>query len=106
MRKTHTSEHEPACRPRRASRLPLVGAGLLLLVAAGPAYEAGLLVYAQWRSMAGTYWVPKTPLLDALGEWWRSADQSFRYRAHGWVNSGPWSPALAVPLAVGWAAAM
>jgi peptidoglycan/LPS O-acetylase OafA/YrhL len=106
MRKYHTVLHEVASPRRRRSRLPLfVGLALAALVAP-VVYEAGLTVYAQWSTLAGTYWVPKTPLLDALRDWSQGTNAEFRLRAHRWVNSGPWSPSLAVPLAIGWAAAM
>jgi hypothetical protein len=105
MRKYATFLHEtPTARKR--SRLPLwLGLGLLLLCAP-LLYEWGLVIYAQWASMTGSYWEPHTPILDTLKEWSRLANQDVRYSFSRVLNSGPWKAQLAVPLAIGWAFAM
>lgn len=106
MRKYYTPIHEAPIEAGRRSRVPFL-AGLALVVLVSPfLYEFGLVVYAQWRSMTGTYWVPSTPRLDALREWGRTADLALRYHASRVFNSGPWSPSLAVPFGIGWAVAM
>lgn len=106
MRKYQTVLHE-VTRPQRGK--PWAGRVLLLaliLLVSPVVYEGALVVYGQWQSMAGSYYEPKTPVLDAAREWCRSADVDLRYRA-GRVFSGEgWSPTLLVPVALGWAAAM
>jgi hypothetical protein len=106
MRKYHAVLHEvPAVRLRR-TRLPAV-LGLLALTVAFPVlYEGALVVVAQWRSMTGAYWEPRTPALDAIREWSRVADVELHTYASRVLQSGPWSPSLAVPLAIGWSVVM
>jgi hypothetical protein len=105
MRKNSSVLREAPPGARR-SRLPLAF-GLVVLMAAAPfLYEWGLVIHAQWRSMTGTYTVAKTPLLDAAWDWWQTAALTGRTGASRFLNSGPWSPSMAVPLAVGWAVAM
>jgi hypothetical protein len=107
MRKYHAVLHEvPTAAPVRRTRLPAI-LGLLALTAAFPfLYEGALLVVARWRSMTGAYWEPRTPALDALREWSRLADVELHTLASRVLQSGPWSPSLAVPVAIGWAVVM
>ena len=106
MRKYHTNLLDLQTGPRRRSRIALALIIVFCLMLAPVVFEGVQVLYSQWQGMTGTYWVPKTPVLDALGEWSRSANQTARFQAGRWLNSGPWTPSMAVPLAIGWAATM
>ena len=106
MRKYHSTLTETPAVARRRSWFPFVATVSFVLIAAPWFYEGGMLIYAEWRTMTGTYTVVPTPRLDAVHEWWRTKDQSVRFTTSHWLNSGPWSPRLAVPLGIGWAGAM
>jgi hypothetical protein len=105
MRKYQSDAPEPLGGPRR-SRAGLVVALALLLPLSPVIYEYGQVVAADWQEMAGRHARPRTPTLDALGEWYSSASRESRafYARH--LENGQMSPTLAVPLGVGWAVVM
>lgn len=69
-------------------------------------YESGLLIFARWKSVVGPYSVPRTPLIDTLELWSRDAGYGAGVYFRRVLDSGPWSPAYAVPFGIAWALAM
>ena len=63
-------------------------------------YEGGLLLYARWRTMFGTYTVARTPVLDWVSENYRSANEALRYQAPEMLHTGQWQPIMAVPVVI------
>ena len=82
----------------------------LLLIVGGIgspyAYECGLSVAAQWRTLMGTYTVVETPRLDQLREFSQTASAALRAQTRPFLGGSRWQAQTAVPLALGWAAAM
>ena len=105
MRKYQTDSPEPTAGPRR-SRGRLVVLLVILLPVVPVVYECGLVVAANWQELAGRHARPETPALDALREWYDTANRESRtfYARH--LENGQMSPSLAVPLGVGWAVVM
>ena len=97
--------HDQIDPPGRSRAPKAILFGLLLLVSP-LLYEWGLIIWAQWRTMTGDYTVAKTPLLDAIQEWTRSANQEMTLHYSGIFDSGAWKPALAVPIVITWAVVM
>ena len=108
MRKYSARTNDPTPRPRTQSRLYWRFAILLILgVVVGPyAYEGGMSVYAQWRTLMGTYTVAETPRINQLCDAYRVAAAAINERTHPYLGGSRWQAKSAVPLAIGWAAAM
>ena len=105
MRKYHSELNESTPRPRR-SRVPAaIAVGLALLVSP-LVYEGGQVMIGHWASMMGGYRPPETPILNAIGDWTRSADVGVKRYYSRVFSTGSWSPSTAVPLAIVWALLM
>ena len=105
MSKYHPTVNESPTRARRRSRATFLALFTIVIALSPWWYEEGTVVYAQWRTLTGTYTVVRTPRLDALGDWSRAARESLRSGASSTLN-GQWSASMAVPLGIGWAAVM
>ncbi len=75
-------------------------------IAAPFAYEGGRALYAQWRTLMGHYTVAETPRLDQLREFSRTTSQAIGDQTRPFLGGSRWQASTAVPLALGWAAAM
>src|SRR5262245_46995236 len=87
---------EPRRRSRSAWVIPLA-----LAAAAFPVlYEAGLLVLARWKVMLGSYYEPRTPVLDWIADAWRSGRDELSYRFPALAHPGDWRPVVVVPAVI------
>ena len=77
---------------------------LLVMIVAPFAFEGGSIVVAQWQSLYGTHWEPKTPVLDAIRTYSKEFNDEIRLRSNRTLLAGKWNPSLAIPLAISWAA--
>jgi hypothetical protein len=105
MSKYQTVMHETIRRPVR-TRAPLILAIGLLVLLSPLLYEGGLVMTSRWQSMMGTYWVPKTPVLDAITDWSRDAKAESQFQYSRLWGSGTWKPSTTVPIAITWAVLM
>ena len=103
MRKYQGFVIEPSHRPQ-GSRAPLVILFLLALIVSPLIYEGGSIVVARWQSIYGTYWEPRTPVLSAIAGWSSFSNNEVRRQFTQSFLNGQWSPSLAIPMAVTWAA--
>jgi hypothetical protein len=102
MRKYHGIGDDQGQRASR-SRAPMVILFLIVLLIAPFAYEGGSIVVARWQSMYGTYWEPRTPILNAISEWSATSNREVQRQFSKSFLNGRWSPALAIPMAITWA---
>jgi hypothetical protein len=106
MRKYQSVLEDPFPGPGRRAIAPRLVLLAVLLLLSPVLYEAGLVVVANWQSMTGVSRTPKTPTLDAIRERCDAANrEAWRFYAFH-IQNGRMSPGVAVPLGVGWAAAM
>jgi hypothetical protein len=85
---------QPVRRPSRAPRFIFF---VLLVILSPVAYECGLLCYARWKLILGSYFEPRTPVLDYLSEYWRVFNVGLDGYSRLAFNAGPWKPGIAVP---------
>lgn len=78
--------------------------GLLLLLLLSPIlYEVGMLYYAKWNTVMGTYTVARTPILDAILKAIDASRQFTRQRTTLTFLRGNWKSVYAIPFALAWA---
>ena len=103
MRKFH-GEAESSIARQKTSNVPMLIFMVLVMLISPFIYESGSIVLAQWQSLYGTHWEPKTPFIDAVTDYARDFKQEIRHRTNRTMLAGNWNPSLAIPLAVSWAA--
>ena len=70
----------------RRSRSPWVLFVVVALVACPLLYEGGLIVVGKWHAVLGTFIEVKTPLLDWLGDAWRTVWSEVQYQAPSFLR--------------------
>lgn len=101
MRKYQSVLHEDV-RAAKGSRVPQFVLLVLVLLVSPVLYEFVLMLTANWQGMSGTYWVPRTPILDTMADWGRVAQHDLRLRSGRLLNGSAFSPSLIVPFALVW----
>jgi hypothetical protein len=71
---------------RRRPRSPWVFLLVIALVACPLLYEGGLIVVGKWQAMLGTFIEVKTPLLDRIGDAWKTVWGEIRYQAPSFLR--------------------
>ena len=102
--KFQSAMRENAKMPRTRSRAPMIVAFTLTLIVSPVLYEWGLICYGNWQSMVGSHYEPHTPVLNYLVDSYQTTKLASQRRLQPMLHLGRWNPAMAVPLAVGFAA--
>ncbi|GAC1469917.1 MAG: hypothetical protein NVSMB9_14330 [Isosphaeraceae bacterium] len=105
MRKTSEVSGELCQGPRRR-QFPQFMAMLVLVCLFPIICEAGLIAFAQWRAMFGSYWEPRTPILWEL----MNVVRIFKYEIIPdllrIMSTGPWKASWTVSFGMCWAMIM
>jgi hypothetical protein len=104
MRKNQSPLHDVPPQTTRRRGWPILLA--LGMVFSPLMYEGGLILTSNWQSMTGTYWEPRTPILDALRGYNATATREVMtlYTRH--LQNGAMNPSVAVAMGIGWAFVM
>jgi hypothetical protein len=105
MRKQASCHEElmpPAARSRRSALMPIV----LALPACPLLYEGGQAVTGRWAPLIGVDFQPSTPILDALGDAFRSGSVDAWLASERLLAECRFSPATIIPFAIGWSVVM